>query len=191
MIRKKSFILALILLLALSVFAFGCEETTTPERVEKDDTEQVVTTDRKSGSSDETAAPATETFSIGDTVKMGDLEFTLKGARWDQGDQFMKPDQGERWLVLDCEIENRSDKSTSISSLLMFTLYDEDNYSMDMEFFANTKGSLDGELGAGRKMAGELAFNVEEGQSTWEFIFEPNVFGFGQAIYVIAEDEVK
>jgi len=44
----------------------------------------------------------------------------------------------------------------------MFTLYDEDNYSKDMEFFANTKGSLDGELGAGRKMAGEVAFNVEE-----------------------------
>ena len=122
---------------------------------------------------------------------MGDLEFTIKGARWDQGDQFMKPDKGEKWLVLDCEIENKSNESAHLSSLLMFTLYDEDNYSKDMEFFANTKGSLDGELGAGRKMAGEVAFNVEEGQTRWEFIFAPNVFGFGQAIYVITEAEVK
>lgn len=191
MFRNNTFILVLVMVLAFTVLVVGCEETTIPEKVEKNDIEQLVKTDDSNDLLEETIAPTTETFLMGDTVKMGDLEFTLKGARWDQGDQFIKPDKGEKWLVFDCEIENKSNESTHLSSLLMFTLYDEDNYSKDIEFFANTKGSLDGELGAGRKMAGEVAFNVEEGQIQWEFIFQPNVFGFGQAIYVITEDEVK
>ena len=73
----------------------------------------------------------------------------------------------------------------------MFSLYDEDHYSRDVEIFADTKGSLDGELGARRTMRGEIAFNVEEGQTKWEFIFQPNVLGFGQAIYIITEADVN
>ena len=122
---------------------------------------------------------------------MGDLVFTVNSARWDKGDDWSEPEEGERWLLLDCTIENQGSESTTISSLLMFKLYDEENYSRDMEIFADTKGSLDGELGFGRKMRGEVAFNVEEGQSYWEFIFEPEVFGFGQAIFTINENEVQ
>lgn len=92
MFRKSTFFLVLVMVLAFTVLAVGCEETTTPERVEKNDVEQLVKTDDSNDLLEETIAPTTETFSMGDTVKMGDLEFTLKGARWDQGDQFMKPD---------------------------------------------------------------------------------------------------
>jgi len=131
-----------------------------------------------------------ETFRIGDVVDSGDLLFTINSARWEEGDEYWGPDEGERWLVLDCTIENEGGESVTISSLLMFTLYDKDGYSQDTEMFADTKGSLDGELGAGRKMSGELAFDVEEGQTEWEFIFEPELFSFGQAIFLITEEEV-
>ncbi len=140
---------------------------------------------------EEEAVAAEEIFAIGDVVRMGDLVFTVNSARWEEGDEWFKPEEGERWLLLDCTIENESNKSTSISSLLMFKLYDEDSYSRDMELFADTKGSLDGEVGVGRKMRGEIAFSVEEGQSYWEFIFKPELFGFGQAIFAINEDEVQ
>ena len=73
----------------------------------------------------------------------------------------------------------------------MFTLYDADSYTKDIAVADNLKGSLDGELGAGRKMAGEVAFTVNEGESEWEFVFEPQIFGFGQAIYDVLADDVK
>lgn len=73
----------------------------------------------------------------------------------------------------------------------MFSMYDDEHYSVDLNFFADTRGSLDGELGSGRKMAGEIAFNVREESKGFEFIFQLNVFGFGQAIYYIDASQIK
>ncbi len=186
---KKQYYLSIISVLILVVFviiAIGSGDTTEPERVEREEADSIPVEEPI----DETEA-ANETFYLGDTVKMGDLIFTLNSIRWDQGSEFMKPDPGEKWIVFDCTIENAGDSATNISSLAMFSLYDEEHYSCSMTIFADTKGSLDGELGAGRKMRGEIAFDVEEGQSKWEFIFKPEMFGFGQAIFEITDADVN
>jgi len=175
-------------------FVLACGEDVKPEKVEELTEEEVIIEEPITEEEIEEAmeeTPKIEIFEIGDTIKMGDLIFTVNSARWDEGDEFSKPEEGEKWLVLDCTIENQSNESTTVSSMLMFKLYDEDGYSMNQEIFVDTKGSLDGELGPGRKMSGEIAFSVEEGQSYWEFIFEPEVFGFGQAIFAINENEVQ
>jgi hypothetical protein len=186
---KRNYTLSVISVLVLILFitlALGSGDTTEPERVERETPVEDTTTTPEGE-----PEVADEIFHVGETVKMGELEFTVNSARWDKGSEFMKPEPGERWLVLDCTIENKGEKSSAISSLLMFSLYDEDHYSRDVEIFADTKGSLDGELGARRTMRGEIAFNVEEGQTKWEFIFQPNVLGFGQAIYIITEADVN
>lgn len=79
-------------------------------------------------------------------------------------------------------MENKGKENTTVSSLLMFKLEDNEGYARDLALGADLKGQMDGELGAGRKMRGELAYEVEEANTEWDFIFEPNVFGFGQAI---------
>jgi hypothetical protein len=175
---RKGFLVVIVLLFALGVVLSGCGETVEPTRVDRD-------------AQGERETPRTQTFAIGDTVAMGDLVITLNSARWVAGDEFYKPKPGERWLALDCTIENLANESVAISSMLMFKLYDEEAFSRNQEYFADVKGSLDGELGPGRKMRGEVVFNVEEGQTAWEFIFEPQVFGFGQAIFEITEDDVE
>jgi hypothetical protein len=122
---------------------------------------------------------------------MGELEHTLHAARWAEGDEWFGPDDGERWLVLDIELTNTGDASESISSLLMWTLIDADNRSAELAFTGDERGSLDGELGTDRSMRGENAFTVPDDDSdTWELVFEPQLFGFGQAIYVITSDDV-
>lgn len=170
-------ILSVVVLVVFALLAFGSTGDEEPEAVEE--------------APEEVEEKADDAFSVGETVRMGDLSFTLNSARWDTGDEFIQPEPGEKWLVLDCTIDNLGDDSTALSSMLMFSLYDEEHYSRDLNIFADAKGSLDGELGAGRTMRGEIAFAVEEGQSKWEFIFEPNVFGFGQAIYEITEEQVE
>lgn len=175
MLKKTTFISLVVFFVFTLV---GCGETITPEKVDSE-----VETGEKTVTS--------KTFSIGESVKMGDLVFTLNSARWDTGNEFLSPEEGERWLALDCTITNNSDKSTTISSMLMFKLYDEENYSCDQEITANTKGSLDGELGAGRKMSGEVAYSVKDTHTNWEFIFEPSVFGFGQAIFKVNKEDIK
>lgn len=173
---KKISLFLLVLQLALSLLIIGCGTAVSPQRVENPGQTQ--------------PPPAQEKFKIGETVRMGNLQFTLNGARFDDGDDFFKPDAGTKWIVLDCTIENVGQEPTAISSLLMFSLYDAENYSKDLAFGPNLKGSLDGELGAGRRMAGEIAYEVGEAEQSWEFIFAPNLFGFGQAIYEINIREV-
>ena len=167
------------MLLVITILIAGCGDTVTPEKVDPDDP------------GEENGAPAAEKYAVGDTVKMGDLQFTLNGVRYEAGDEYWKPDEGTKWLVFDCTLENKGSESEAISSLLMFKLYDADSYTKDIAMADNLKGSLNGELGAGRKMAGEVAFTVDEGEDEWELVFEPQVFGFGQAIYDISASDIK
>jgi len=64
----------------------------------------------------------------------------------------------------------------------MFKLSDGEGYSYDQAFGADTKGSLDGELAPGRKMRGELAYEIPKDASGLELIFDADVWGSGQAI---------
>lgn len=177
---KKRIGTLLVLVLVFALVISGCGETTTPEKVDNND----------QGQENENQQPA-EKFNVGDTVKMGDLHFTLKGVRFSKGDEYWKPEKGKKWIVFDCTLENVGSESESISSLMMFNVYDPEGYQQDIAFPDDLKGSLDGELGAGRKMSGEVAFEVDAEETSWEFIFEPNVFGFGQAIFDISVDEVN
>lgn len=175
--KTKKYRWLLMGLLVMIFFALaGCGTTVTPERVENPA---------------QTQQPAQETFKIGETVKMGNLQFTLNSIRFDDGDQFFVPESGTRWLVLDCTLENAGQEPAIISSLLMFKLYDAENYSKDLAFGPDLKGSLDGELAAGRRMAGEIAFEVGEAEQAWEFVFAPNLFGFGQAIYELGIADIQ
>ncbi len=174
--RKAFFILLCISMLMMFV---GCGETTTPEKVNKD----VEATEKQESK--------TEIFKIGETAKMGDLEFTVNSARWNNGNEFLSPEEGEKWLTIDATVENNAKESASISSMLMFNLQDTDGYNKDLAITPDDKGSLDGEVGPGRKLRGEISFSVGAEQTEWDFIFEPNVFGFGQAIYKITADEVQ
>ena len=175
----KKLLIVLVLIAALALALAGCGETVTPEKVEPGDP------------GEENETPAAEKYAVGDTVKMGDLQFTLNGVRYEKGSEYWAPDEGTKWLVFDCILENKGSESEVISSLMMFKLYDADSYSKEIAMADNLKGSLDGELGAGRKMAGEVAFTVDEDESAWEFVFEPQVFGFGQAIYDISASDIK
>ena len=148
-------------------------EATEPDEIETDDAE----------------LEEAEGFRVGDTVRMGELVMTLHSVRWDEGSEFFGPDEGVRWLLTDIEIENEADSSTQLSSLLMFDLVDEENRTRDIAFMADTEGSLDGELGPGRSLRGDIAWEVREEQTEWELIFSPQLFGFGQAIFDIDEGD--
>jgi len=179
MLKRILIILAIAVLLVVCI---GCStETITPEKVEP-------------GSNDDgndNGGATTDTYAIGETIKMGDLEFTLHSAQLSAGEEFWKPEEGNVYLLVDCTIQNNSSESEAISSMLMFKVTDDQNYQYNVTVTPDQKGQLDGELGAGRAMRGEVAFEVAAESEYWELIFEPNVFGFGQAIYVINASEIQ
>ena len=164
--RQKS-ILLLVLCFLFAAVLFGCGETTEP----------------KKATTDPTDTKQQEIFKIGERVEMGKLVITVNSIKDSQGSEFLKPESGHIYKIADCTIENLSDESEAISSMLMFKMADSEGYNYDITITDSSKTSLDGELGPGRKMRGEVAFEVPSDATGLELIFEPNVLGFGQAIF--------
>ncbi|OUM87931.1 MAG: hypothetical protein BAA01_10830 [Bacillus thermozeamaize] len=175
--------LAGLLIGLLAVFLVGCGETVTPEKVDSNTSSQEKEDANPTAQDAENQKPpAPQTFAVGEQIKMGDLIFVVNSVRDSEGDQFIKPQQGHVYKMVDVTLENVGNESDVISSLMMFSLSDADGYKYNVTIGPETKGSLDGELQPGRKMRGELTFEVPKDAKGLELLFEPNVFGFGQAI---------
>lgn len=164
--------------LTLLVVTVGCGETVTPEKASKETT----------GASTQPNQP--QYFKVGDRVKMGDLAITVNSVKKSQGGEFLRPQQGHVYVIVDCTIENLGNEPAGISSLVMFKLADSNGYNYAPTIAEGTKGQLDGEIGVGRMMRGEIAFEVPSEAQGLELIFEPNLFGFGQAIFKLNSEEV-
>jgi len=150
-----------------TIILWGCGETTEP----------------KKATTEPTKTKQQQTFKIGERVEMGELVITVNSVVDSQGSEFLKPAAGHVFKIVDCTIENLSDQSQAISSLMMFKMADSEGYNYNVTITDSSKPSLDGELGPGRKMRGEIAFEVPTDATGLELIFEPNILGFGQAIF--------
>lgn len=192
MLLFKRASLSVFIIAAMAVFLFACDESE-PEAVNGagDDAPTDDADDNGAGdaAADGDDANGNGVFSMGETVQLGDYQVTVHGARWDDGDEFFGPDEGEQWLVIDAEIENTGDESGDVT-IIDFELYDEENRSQDQALAADTDGDLSGTLGAGRTMRGEIAFAVPEGQANFEFIYSP-LIDRGQAIFEITEGDIS
>lgn len=167
----RKLLLSLVLIVGLLA---GCGESTV-EKVEGDAGQEKQEKQKQ------------EVFKVGDSVKFDDLKITLTKVRKAKSD-FMTP-QNDQIIAVELQIENTSDKPQNVSSLLQMKLVDPDGRSYDMTITGNERGSLDGEIGPGRKMTGEIAFDVEKGDY-YEFLFE-NPFTTGQAIWKIENKDIK
>ena len=129
-----------------------------------------------------------ETISVGDTMNFDGLEITLNEAFTSSGNEFEEP-ENDHFVLLDMTIENTTEEEAHVSTLMQMSLQDDESYTHDVAIFTDAEGSLDGELGPGRDMRGQVAFDVNESE-TYEFIFE-HPFTSGQAIWEIPADEVE
>lgn len=136
---------------------------------------------------EEPVSNAPEIFVVGDTVKFDDLHITLHGVTEVEGAEFFTP-SNDKYLLVDLIIENVGAESEHISTLMQMELMDADSYSYDIALYPDAKGSLDGEVAPGRKMRGEVAFDVPD-SDYYEFIFS-NPFTSGQAIWRIERGDI-
>jgi hypothetical protein len=182
------------LLVVVGAVLAGCEGEADIQKVDAEPKEPKVV--ETQGEAKEQAAkeevkeePKDEMLTIGDTVKFNDLHVTVNSVRRYAGnpDKWEEPNR-DYFLIYDVLVENNGKKAYNLSSLMQFSVYDADGYSQDMGIFVSTRGSLDGEVGAGRKMAGEIAFDVDD-STYFEFVFE-QVLSSGQAIWKVESSTI-
>lgn len=117
------------------------------------------------------------TAGIGEFIENKDIKISLLGVKTSKGTEFIEPSEGNIFVTAEFEIENNSDETIIISSLLLFDTYFDD-YSTDISFLAETLDNnvqtLDGEVAAGKKLKGVIGWEVSTDWKVLEVSVKPD-----------------
>lgn len=145
---------------------------------------------KKIGEADPTAqaeskGPEQTIFYVGDKVELNDVIVTLNNVRESSGSTYNKPSDGNVFVLCEFTIENNSEKDLAISSMLCFSAY-VDDFSTNMSLSALIEKSgeqLDGTVAAGKKMKGEIGYEVPADYETLEIRFTPDFWSGNDIIF--------
>ncbi|NEP58233.1 MAG: DUF4352 domain-containing protein [Symploca sp. SIO2G7] len=129
-------------------------------------------------SSDSSFSPST--YGIGEVIAIKrenlDVQFTVNEMREHQGKGVIKPNQGQKWILVDITLANQGAKPKTFS-IVSFELKDSKNQQYEIALLA---GALDdvnnptGEINPGEKLQGEVVFEVPEMAQGLKLVFHPN-----------------
>lgn len=121
---------------------------------------------------EEQEEPDVLNLAIGDTAKVGDAEVTVHGSRTSTGDEFLAPEAGNVWVIVDATVKNTGDDAYNLSSVLQTSLRDGAGREYDITIGpTDLQGQLDGTIPPGDILRGEVAFEVPEDATGLQFVF--------------------
>jgi len=167
----KKNILIILLVIALSIFAFGCS-----------DKDEEVNEDTKNNDTEE--SETVSSVGCGEIFNQDDMSYSVIGARIENIDEV-------EYLVLKMEAFNKGSENYSFSSLLNVGLVDSKGNEAYLEvmFSAYEEELLDGIiLGGGNKIVGELAFDISETESDDYILQLGDMMGLTDAIKITSDD---
>lgn len=133
-------------------------DSTDTDRSEPDDTDD-------SGS---TRRDIPDGRSIGETVTMENWEITVTKVVDPQepANDFLTPDEGNRWIAVDYTVKNISDKTAPLSSLFCFDLIDNKDNEYGMSIYAQDGDRMgDSELAPGQTIDASISFEIPDDAS--------------------------
>lgn len=128
------------------------------------------------------------TFGISETAELNDVQVTMLNYTETAGSEFNKPADGNVFVLVEFEIANNSDSELAVSSMLSFDAYADDyalNYSLSATIEAGSGSQLDGAIAPGKKMNGEIGYEVPADWSNIEIHFTDNVWSSSDFVFVI------
>lgn len=164
----------------------------------KDDSVKDVTPGESSGESqkgDAEKEPKQEEkteFSVGETAEQKGVQISLVNTIESLGSEYVKPDEGNIFLLCEFEISNNSDKDISISSIASFEAYCDD-YSLNQDLLGlqapevEGKNQLDGNVAAGKKMNGIIAYQVPSDYKKFEISVSPDFWSNKDIKFVVVK----
>lgn len=171
MMRK---ILLLLVAIIFSLFLAACgdvedtssgdsatNEESTSEENEDGQTEETTS----DGSESEDAEESSETYSVGDTAEVGDIEFTLNSVSTTDERNEMAETDPAMVVKIEYEITNNTEEEIPVGGDLQ--VYDGTGNQVELYPLDNTMGSLQ----PGKSIQGTDHYGIEEGPV--EIYFEP------------------
>lgn len=103
------------------------------------------------------------TFGVGESAVQKDVIVTLNDVTESTGSKYVKPADGNVFVLAEFTFENNSDEEISVSSILSFDAY-QDKYSTSTSFSAlmakEDAEQLDGTIAPGKKMKGVVGYEI-------------------------------
>lgn len=119
---------------------------------------------------------------VGATAKTGNLEVTVFGVTDPQPapNRFEQPQAGFRFISVDVQVTNKSNRQERFSSLFGFSVLDGANRKYDPEFLSSvTPGAPEGEIPPGEAIRGFVVFEVPESATGLRFRVQGNITAAG------------
>ncbi len=120
------------------------------------------------------------THRLGEVVSIKDknldVQFAVNGTRVHPGKRVLKPNQGNKWILVDTTIVNKGQKPKTIS-VVSFQLLDSANKPYEVALLAGALEDVKsptGEIRPGDEQRGEVAFEVPEKAKGLKLVFNPN-----------------
>ena len=138
--------------------------------------------DSSKGSSE--SSTDSESFGVGDEVKLGDWTVKVWGVTdpYTSSNEFLKPSDGNRWVLLDTEVKNVGSDPNLVSSLMCFKLKDSANREYDEDIASGTQpGPPDGEVAPGSSTRGNIVFEIPADATGLQLEFKCELFDSGTA----------
>ena len=124
----------------------------------------------------------TEVYKMGDRVKLGDKIVTAYGvAKYTEPNQFMQPEENNKYMVVDISIENAGTGAISYNTLY-FEFQDSNGYIYSRTIVSKEPYFGQGTLQPGRKARGFIVYEVPKNSSGFELIFTSSGLNNGQII---------
>lgn len=128
------------------------------------------------------------TFAVGDIVEIGDLTLTVNEVTSPPGNEFNKPNAGNKFIVVDVTLENKGAEAKGISSMVQMYLKDATGQKYNLDFSASMASggtTPDVEIAPGEKIRGQVGFQVPENAQGLIFAFDADVFGYGKVFVTL------
>lgn len=199
--KLKKWQIALIIVIALVFVAAIGNGIGGEDSSQSDDQNQTSESDAETSGADETTEepvdksgnenePEKTEFGVGETAELDDVQITLLNATESSGNEYIIPDEGNIFLILEFEIANNSNSDITISSIANFEAYCDD-YALNQDIMglqvpeAEGKNQLDGSVASGRKMNGIIAYQVPSDYSAFEISVSPDFWSANDINFVI------
>ncbi|GGE70203.1 DUF4352 domain-containing protein [Priestia taiwanensis] len=123
----------------------------------------------------EEAKPEKTEFKIGETIEQNGYTLLVKKVeKKAKLSEFMKPDEGKEYVVVDVELSNVGKETIPFNSMY-FQMQDGDNVILntDASGFGLSDSLKSGDLATEGKVAGKIVFQAKKGDNNLTVIYKP------------------
>lgn len=141
----------------------------------------------------------TSEFNVGEIAKVNNTKMVINSVtkiykecsfEWEGKCESYTEPENDYFLLVDLTVENIGSETLSISSLMSFDLKDNNGEKGSLSFMLDAvKSSLDGDVMAGDKLKGQIAFDVKD-SNVYYFYYSDSLVD-SPIKFVINKEDIK